>query len=97
MAYHKFGPNDIFNNVIKAHPKCEFFIHKRKIYYNGEKPQLGTINPNNNVKQIPSGYLSLYELNIDRLEADYIYPFVTKDGNATPLKTVSAKKFQQFG
>jgi hypothetical protein len=97
MAYHKFGPNDIFNNVIKAHPKCEFFIHKRKIYYNGEKPQLGTINPNNNVKQIPSGYLSLYELNIDRLEADYIYPFVTKDGNATPLKSVSQKQFQQFG
>lgn len=97
MAYHKFGPNDIFNNVIEAHPKCEFFIHRRTIYYNGEKPQLGTINPNKNVKQIPSGYLSLYELNIDRLEADYIYPFVTKDGNATPLKTVSAKQFQQFG
>jgi hypothetical protein len=97
MAYHKFGPNDIFNNVIKAHPKCEFFIHKRKIYYNGEKPQLGTINPNNNVKQIPSGYLSLYELNIDRLEEDYIYPFVTKDGSATSLKSVSPKKFQQFG
>jgi hypothetical protein len=41
--------------------------------------------------------LSLYELNIDRLEADYIYPFVTKDGNATPLKSVSQKQFQQFG
>jgi hypothetical protein len=97
MAYHKFGPNDIFNNVIKAHPKCEFFIHKRKIYYNGEKPTVGTINPSKNVKQIPSGHLSLYELNIDRLEDDYIYPFVTKDGNATPLKTVSPKQFQQFG
>jgi hypothetical protein len=97
MAYHKFGPNDIFNNVIEAHPKCEFFIHKRTIYYNGEKPQLGTINPNNNVKQIPSGYLSLYELNIDRLEEDYIYPFITKDGNATPFKSVSLTEFQQFG
>jgi hypothetical protein len=97
MAYHKFGPNDIFNNVIKAHPKCEFFIHRRTIYYNGEKPQLGTINPEKNVKQIPSGYLSLYELNIDRLEDDYIYPFITKDGNATPFKSVSKKQFQQFG
>ena len=39
MAFYEFGRNDIFNNVIETHPKTEFLIHDRKIYYNGYVPE----------------------------------------------------------
>ena len=106
MPYYKFGQNDIFNNNVETHPKCEFLIHDRKIYYNGyvSEPssyssESGETNPY--VKHLPSGYLSLYEINIDRQKSLHggtvsptlAYQFITKDSNLGSFKTVSSSDF----
>ena len=105
MPYYKFGPNDIFHNRIETHPECEFLIHDRKLYYNGRMPEPAKQEAGNLVNHVPSGYLSLYELNVDRRESEHdgtlrptmSYPFITKDGTATSFKTVSQTTFQSFG
>ena len=109
MPYYKFGQNDIFRNQIETHPRCDFHFHNGVTYFNQEQPQLGEMDTNQNVTHVPSGYLSLHELNIDRkLSAhDYdaetetgdetmIYPFITKSGSLTSFKTVSTSTFQSF-
>ena len=104
MPYYKFGQNDIFHNEIETHPRCEFLIHDRKIYYNGRMPEPTKQESGHLVKHVPSGFLSLYELNIDRKESEHdgtlqptmIYPFITKDGTATSFKTISTTTFQSF-
>ena len=96
MPYYEFTENDLFHNVIESHPKVEFLIHDRKIYYNGEVSEEATQIPGGNVKHVPSGYLSLYEINVDRREEDLIYPFITKDGTAMSFNTVSTTAFHSF-
>ena len=68
MPYYKFGPNDILNNTIETHPKSEFLIHNRKLYYNGYVPEPSSYSSESGayIKHVPSGYVSLYEINIDR-------------------------------
>ena len=98
MPLYKFRQKDVFRNVIEAHPSVEFFIYKGKIYYNRESTvpgQFATATPNGAL-----GGLSLYELNVDRTEADtgIIYPFLTKDGGLSAFKTVSTSAFNSdFG
>ena len=96
MPFYKFTSNDIFHNVIETHPDVEFLIHDRKIYYNGEIPEPQVHGDGGNVKHVPSGFLSLYEINVDRKEEDLIYPFITKDGTAMSFSTVSTTAFQSF-
>ena len=96
MPYYNFTSNDIFHNVMETHPNVEFLIHNRKIYYNGELPEEATQTEGGNVKHVPSGFLSLYEVNVDRREEDLIYPFITKDGTAMSFSTVSTTQFQSF-
>ena len=96
MPYYEFTENDLFHNVIEAHPKVEFLIHDRKVYYNGELSEEATQIPGGNVKHVPSGFLSLYEVNVDRREEDLIYPFITKDGTAMAFNTVSTTAFHSF-
>jgi len=64
MAFRKFGPNDININIMKAHPKSEFFIYDSDVYYNNRTVQSG--NFVGNVTELKSGFVSLYEYNIDR-------------------------------
>ena len=68
MSLKKFGPKDVFTNTMKAHPSCEFFIFDSNIYYNNIPHTSGTINLGADVP-ITAGYVSLYELNVDRLSA----------------------------
>tara|TARA_R100000008_G_scaffold62339_1_gene39598 strand:+ start:242 stop:1441 length:1200 start_codon:yes stop_codon:yes gene_type:complete len=100
MPIYKFKQNDIFRNVIKAHPSCEFFIHSGSIYYNKEIPISGAFTDfTPNSAQGP-GTISLYELNVDRTTSDtgIIYPFITKDGSLSAFKTVSTTSFNSdFG
>ena len=99
MPYYKFKPNDTFYNRIEAHPQADFFIWDGEIYYNNNAKFSGTLS---NLKEnhVPVGYISLYELNVDRPSNSLIYPFVTKDGSLTAFKTVSLKNFNadfQYG
>ena len=82
MPYYKFGPNDIFYNRIKTHPKCEFLIYNANIYYNrrfisgSSHPLSAQISSpvTQYLKHVPqvgdnvglSGSVSLFELNVDR-------------------------------
>ena len=44
MSYYKFGPNDIFNNVIKTYPQCKFLIHNGKAFYNKKPSSEGSFS-----------------------------------------------------
>jgi len=89
MYLNKFAPNDILYNQVKTYPRCNFFIYDGTIYYNNKVTESGSFaNPSINVG---SGYISLYELNVDRNATlnPLIYPFITKDGSGNSLSTVS--------
>jgi len=91
MSYFKFGPNDLFYNQIKAHPKCDFLIYDGKTYYNNNPALTG--NFGSNVLHMESGHVSLYEINVDRPSGDLVYPFVTKQGSLHAFKTVTNNSF----
>ena len=96
MPYYEFDDNDIFYNRIKAHPRVEFFIYSGSYYYNNKPKISGSFAAN--VTHTPSGYISLYELNVDK--PTLAYPFVTKQGSRTSFRTTSTSKFNndfQFG
>ena len=119
MPYYKFTRNDIFRNEVETYPRCDFLFHNGKIYFNREQPQVGVMDEthpryithvgNNPTGNEHGGYLSLYELNIDRNESEHdydaetdtgdarmIYPFITKDGSLLSFNTVSTSAFQSF-
>lgn len=91
MSYHKFKKNDIFHNRIKSHPTINLVIHSGNIYYNNKNMESGSFT--DPVTHVPNGYVSLYELNIDRPEGELIYPFISKDGSLTSFKTVTDTAF----
>ena len=91
MPFHKFGPNDIFYNRIETHPQVSFIIYDANIYYNNSPRDSGSFV--NNAGMVPTGYVSLYELNVDRKSGNLIYPFVTKDGSLDSFSTVTTTKF----
>ena len=99
MPYYKFKPNDTFYNRIETHPQADFFLWDGKTYYNNNPEFSGTLSDSKE-NHVPVGYISLYELNVDRPSDNLIYPFVTKEGSLTAFKTVSLKSFNadfQYG
>ena len=93
MYIYKFESNDVLYNRIKTYPRCSFFIYDGVIYYNNQFYESGTFaNP---AKNVPSGHISLYEINVDRAASinPLIYPFVTKDGSGDALSTVSKTSY----
>ena len=92
MSLYKFKPNDIFYNRVKVNPKQSFFIYNGRSVLNNEFHHAGahaTYVPN-----MPNdGYVSLYELNVDRASDQLIYPFVVKGGNRIAFKTVTTGTF----
>ena len=91
MPFQKFDQNDIFYNRIQTHPQINFIIYNTNIYYNNKPRVSGSFV--NNAGMVPTGYISLYELNIDRKSDNLIYPFVTKDGSLYSFNTTSTQKF----
>jgi hypothetical protein len=91
MPYYKFGSNDILYNQLKTHPQSNFIIYNNQLFYNNKGNTTGSHT--SNVTLVPSGYISLYELNIDRKSDNLIYPYVTKDGSLTSFSTVGTSKF----
>jgi len=103
MSFKKFGENDVFRNTMKAYPRSEFFVYDAKIYYNGIPDQSGSRN--DQTRNIPPGFISLYEYNIDRpltntgkfigdadqgvKDTGIIYPWISKDSARSSFKTVA--------
>ena len=94
MPLYPFEPNDIFYNRVETHPKVEFFIYDTKVYYNNNGNDIGQHSEQAN--HIPTGHISLYEMNVDRDDAvsgQLIYPFITKESGITAFKTVGTSDF----
>ncbi len=97
MSYYKFEQNDIFTNRIKAHPRTYFLINNNKIYYNNDVMPLRSGSTTDTIQNTEQGYLSLHEININRVPAEgLVYPFITKQGSLESFKTVSTEAFQNF-
>jgi len=91
MPKFKFSPKDILYNQIRLYPKTEFLIYSGTTFYNQRAPVSGTAV--DDVPHIPNGYVSLYELNVDRPSTAMIYPFITKGGSLSSFSTVSTTNF----
>jgi hypothetical protein len=91
---YKFNQNDLFYNRIEAHPYCEFFIYQGHVYYNSQTAISGAHTAT--TTHVPTGYLSLYEENIDRTTDSLIYPFVVKNGSKFAFKTVDTDDYNDL-
>jgi len=104
VSFKKFGANDVVLNTMKAHPQSEFFIYDGVTYYNSTPQQSGSRNTH--VRNVPPGYVSLYEYNIDRplvntgrfitgsiKDKGRIYPFITKQSTTTNFSTISTTEY----
>ena len=79
---------------MKAHPKCEFFIFNGQVNYNNIPEQSGAFSAQ--VRNVPPGFISLYEYNIDKTllatnaqggPNNYIRPFISKDSARGSFRT----------
>ncbi len=112
MPYYPFTQDDLVYNVLKTNPKVEFYIYQvaargGSVFYNN-RPQLsgaftGSV-PNATPNKVGSaGFISLYELNVDRTDQSdlirrgtgLISASVNKEGTFTTFKTVSQEAFSQ--
>ena len=93
MPLKKFTADDIFYNVVKTYPSVQLDIYDSRVYYQNVSQISGAFT--DSVPCIPTGYISLYEMNVDRNEADtgLIYPFVVKNGTLSTFKTISQSEF----
>jgi len=75
---------------MKAHPSCEFLIYNGQVYYNNIPQLLGTNG--GQVRNVPPGYISLYEYNIDKVlnVNNFIYPYIRKDSSRGSFRTTMA-------
>lgn len=87
MSYFKFRQNDIFHNTIEANPEYNFYVHSGTIYLDYLQDISGTYS--DNILGVEKGHVSLYEYNINRPEDQRIYPFITKGGVRSTLRTVT--------
>ena len=53
---------------MRTYPKNEFVIYDGEVYYNNIPDRSGS--KNNRVRNVPPGFISLYEYNIDRQYVD---------------------------
>ena len=93
MSIYKFKEEEIFVNSLRMYPKCEFTVYSGTVYIDNQMPDSGSFTSAS--LSVPSGYVSLNELNIDRLSGsnNLIYPFITKDGSLQSFATVSSTAF----
>lgn len=95
MTVYKFKEEEVFVNSLRLYPKYEFTIYSGTVYINNEQPNSGAFSEQS--LNVPSGYISLHEINIDKASGsnNYIYPFITKNGSLASFSTVSTTQFNQ--
>ncbi len=86
MALYKFGPHDVIRNRIKTFPFCQFVIHSGNIFYNNRTAVSGAFT--SNVTLVPTGAVSLYELNVDRDERAHNFVVDTGTGVGSGTQTL---------
>ena len=95
MSVFKFKKEEIFVNSLRLYPKYEFAMYSGSVFINNQQADSGSFNGTSLC--VPSGYVSLNEINIDKLSGsnNYIYPFITKNGSLSSFATVSTTAFNQ--
>jgi len=95
MSIYKFKEEEIFVNSLRLYPKYEFTMYSGTVYINNEQANSGAFSGES--LNVPPGYISLYEINNDKLSGsnNYIYPFITKGGSLQSFATVSTTQFAQ--
>lgn len=67
MSLFKFGKGDVIKNTLLINPRNKFFIHNGNVVYNDTAPIKQTEDNTKYTTFVPSGHISLKELNIDRV------------------------------
>jgi len=106
-SYYKFDKKDKIVNFAKSYPSFKFSIYEAKVYLNDQNEYSGAFT--DQIDEVPSGFVSLYELNVDRNFSAHtydpdsdvgiksrIYPFITKDSNFSSFSTISTNSYNQF-
>ena len=92
MSHKKFNESDVILNTMRAYPESKFFIYNGSIYYNEVTPQSGAFAAN--VLNVPSGHISLFEMNIDKGTGNnFIYPFITKQSSNASFRTITSTSY----
>ena len=87
MSKKIFSQNDIFFSRLKVHPERTFFIYNSEVYIDKQPHIDGASNAHaKNYKNVPGGFISLYELNVNRTSNDLIKPFLLKEGSRYDLR-----------
>ena len=87
MSYFKFGQSDIFYNTIEANPEYNYYIHSGTVYLDYLQNISGSYS--DNITGVSKGHISLYEYNINRADDQRIFPFITKGGVRSTLRSVT--------
>lgn len=77
-----------------VNPSCSFFVNDRTVYYNGAPNSTASLG--STINGVPSGFISLYEMNVDRASDNLIYPFVVKGASLNNMSTVSEASYNAF-
>jgi len=85
MTLYKFDPDDILINRLVTAPQNEFIGYSGSLYLN---------NRRHAGKNIPTGSLSLFELNVDRPATDLaIHSLLVKDGSRMSFRGVTHSSY----
>lgn len=94
MKFFQFKNNDVIDQQREVNSSCSFFVNNRVVFHNGvsnSTPQIGTT-----INSVPSGFISLYEMNTDRDASNMIYPFIEKGSSLASFGTVTDASFNAF-
>ena len=94
MKFYQFKQNDVVNQLRVVNPSCSFFVNNRTVYYNGASNSTASIG--STINSVPSGFISLYEMNVDRASDNLVYPFVVKGSSLDNMSTVSKASYNAF-
>jgi len=96
VSYYKFKSHDILINNIKTFPSYNFYVYDGNVYLDNKPRISGSFT--NDIGMVPTGHLSLYEINVDRnaTTTGVIYPFMTKDAAREGFNSVSNTSFNSY-
>tara|TARA_R100000152_G_C6760339_1_gene184395 strand:- start:91 stop:1326 length:1236 start_codon:yes stop_codon:yes gene_type:complete len=93
MAVFEFKEEEIFRNRMKTNPSYHFTVYLGNVYINHEIQDSGSFNAK--ALCVPEGYISLYEINVDKLSGsnNYVYPFITKGSSLYSFASITTSSF----
>ena len=88
MSLFEFEKGDVIKNTIVSYPKSKFLLYNGNVVYNDSVQELDGSGTNTLTKYVPSGHISLYEMNIDRdsgnNDDNFIRPYVLPSSGWQP-------------